>query len=208
MPKPARPLPARLEDLPNVGPRVAADFRRLGIGAPDEIRGRDPYMLYHDLCRATHSLHDPCMLDIAKRLGRKFIGIERDTDYARAADERIAKVRPLDLDAIEAIPSKRNEPRIPFGQILELGILEPGQKLFGPRREVRAEVRADGTLACAGQQASIHRLGAMVQGKAACNGWTYWHFEAEGKLRPIDVLRGEAKRQLGLSGSSSASMGK
>jgi len=59
----AHALPARLEDLPNVGPRVAADFRRLGIGTPDEIRGRDPYMLYHDLCRATHSLHDPCMLD-------------------------------------------------------------------------------------------------------------------------------------------------
>jgi modification methylase len=136
---------------------------------------------------------------VAKRLGRKFIGIERDTDYAEAAEERIAKVRPLDLDAIETMPSKRNEPRIPFGQILELGILEPGQKLFGPRREVRAEVRADGTLAYGGQQASIHRLGALVQGKAACNGWTYWHFEAEGKLKPIDVLRGEAKRQLGLN---------
>ena len=59
----SRPLPPRLEDLPNVGPAVAADFRRLGIGTPDEIRGRDPYMLYHDLCRATHSLHDPCVLD-------------------------------------------------------------------------------------------------------------------------------------------------
>src|SRR5258707_13842693 len=61
---------------------------------------------------------------VAKRLGRKFIGIERDVDYAKAADERIAKVRPLDLDAIEALPSKRSEPRIPFGQILELGIIE------------------------------------------------------------------------------------
>lgn len=137
---------------------------------------------------------------VAKRLGRKFIGIERDTDYAKAADERIAKVRPLDLDAIEAIPSKRNEPRIPFGQILELGILEPGRKLFDPRREVRAEVRADGTLFYAGQQASIHRLGALVQGKSACNGWTFWHYEVEGKLKPIDALRSEAKRQLGLNG--------
>jgi hypothetical protein len=57
------PLPMRLEDLPNVGPAIATDFRRLGIGTPDELRGRDPYMLYHDLCRATHSLHDPCVLD-------------------------------------------------------------------------------------------------------------------------------------------------
>ena len=62
-PAPRRPLPPRLEDLPNVGPAVAADFRRLGIGTPDEIRGRDPYMLYHDLCRATRTLVDPCMLD-------------------------------------------------------------------------------------------------------------------------------------------------
>ncbi|WP_045835068.1 site-specific DNA-methyltransferase [Hyphomicrobium sp. 99] len=136
---------------------------------------------------------------VAKRLGRKFIGIERDLDYATAADERIAKVVPLELEAIETLPSKRNEPRIPFGQILELGIIKPGRKLFGPRREVRAEVRADGTLFYDGQQASIHRLGAIVQGKAACNGWTYWHFEAEGKLKPIDDLRSEAKRQLGLS---------
>jgi modification methylase len=135
---------------------------------------------------------------VAKRLGRKFIGIERDGDYARAAAERIEKVRPLSLDAIETLPSKRSEPRVPFGQILELGIIEPGQKLFDARRKIRAEVRADGTLACAGQQASIHRLGALVQGKAACNGWTYWHFEAEGKLKPIDLLRSEAKRQLGL----------
>ena len=88
---------------------------------------------------------------------------------------------------------------MPFGTIIELGILEPGQKLFDHARKFRAEVRADGTLAHAGNQASIHRLGAIVQGKAACNGWTYWHFEAEGKLKPIDVLREEAKRQLGLS---------
>lgn len=137
---------------------------------------------------------------VAKRLGRKFIGIERDGDYARAARERIEKVRPVDLDAIETLPSKRSEPRIPFGQILELGILEPGRKLFDARREVRAEVRADGTLFYGGQQASIHRLGALVQGKSACNGWTFWHFEAEGKLKPIDALRAEAKRQLGLGG--------
>jgi modification methylase len=64
---------------------------------------------------------------------------------------------------------------------------------------VRAEVKADGSLVHAGNQASIHRLGAIVQGKAACNGWTYWHYEVEGKLKPIDALREQAKRQLGLT---------
>ncbi len=60
-------------------------------------------------------------------------------------------------------------------------------------------MKADGTLTWGGNQGSIHRLGAIAQGKSACNGWTYWHFEADGKLKPIDLLRDEAKRQLGLS---------
>ncbi len=136
---------------------------------------------------------------VAKKLGRRFIGIERDPDYAHAAEARIARVQPNAAGANEALPSKRAEPRVPFGTIIELGILEPGAKLFDLRRRVRAEVKADGTLRHAGNQASIHRLGAIVQGKSACNGWTYWHFEAEGKLKPIDLLREEAKRQLGLT---------
>lgn len=135
---------------------------------------------------------------VAKRLGRRFIGIERDKDYAQAAVERISRVRPLAPTSVEALPSKRAEPRVPFGTIIELGIIAPGQTLFDMRRKIGAEVRADGTLAHRGHQASIHRLGAIVQGKAACNGWTYWHYEVEGRLKPIDALREEAKRHLGL----------
>jgi modification methylase len=136
---------------------------------------------------------------VAKRLGRRYIGIERDRDYAKAAEDRIARVQPLGPSALETARSKRAEPRVPFGTIVEMGLLEPGRTLVDARKRVRAEVKADGTLSCDGNQASIHRLGAMVQGKTACNGWTYWHFEAEGKLKPIDLLREEAKRQLGLS---------
>ena len=135
---------------------------------------------------------------VAKRLGRKFIGIERDPDYARAATERIDRVTTLSPDATETIASKRAEPRVPFGTILELGILEAGSALYDPRRQIRAVVRADGSLAHGANKASIHRLGAIVQGKTACNGWTFWHYETEGKLKPIDALRDEAKRQLGL----------
>jgi modification methylase len=137
---------------------------------------------------------------VAKRLGRRWIGIERDPEYARAASERIERVRPVSPTALETARSKRTEPRVPFGTIVELGILEPGSLLFDERRRVKAEVRADGTLAWQGEQGSIHRLGAAVQGKSACNGWTFWHFEAEGQLKPIDALREMAKRQLGLSG--------
>jgi len=136
---------------------------------------------------------------VARRLGRRWLGIERDPAYAEAAEERIARVRPLPPSALETARSKRSEPRIPFGTIIELGILEPGITLTDERGRVRAEVKADGTLSVAGQQGSIHRLGAHVQGKTACNGWTFWHFEAEGVRKPIDALREEARRQLGLA---------
>jgi modification methylase len=135
---------------------------------------------------------------VAKRLGRRYIGIERDRDYARAAEERITSVTPLAPSALETQRSKRSEPRVPFGAIVELRLLEPGTVLLDARARIRAEVKADGTLAYGGAQGSIHRLGAFVQGKSACNGWTFWHFEADGKLKPIDLLREQAKRQLGL----------
>ncbi len=146
---------------------------------------------------------------VARRLGRHYIGIERDPDYAAAARERIARVRPLAPADLETMRSKRAEPRIPFGAIVELGLLAPGARLTDERGRIRAHVRADGTLALdmradgaraldSGErtQGSIHRLGAAVQGKAACNGWTFWHHEVEGKLRPIDSLREQARRAL------------
>jgi modification methylase len=136
---------------------------------------------------------------VAKRLGRRWLGIERDAAHAEAARERIAKVRPLPPSALETARSKRAEPRVPFGTIVELGILEPGNTLTDERGRIRAEIRADGTLAVAGRQGSIHRLGAEMQGKAACNGWTFWHYETEDGRMPIDVLRAEARRQLGLA---------
>ncbi len=135
---------------------------------------------------------------VAKKLGRAFIGIERDPDYAAAAEERIGKVKPLDDQALETQPSKRSQPRVPFGTIIELGFLKPGSPLFDPHRRIRAEVKADGTLKYQRSQGSIHRMGAEVQGKQACNGWTFWHYERNGKLLPIDALRDKAKLKLGL----------
>jgi modification methylase len=152
---------------------------------------------------------------VAQRLGRRWIGIERDPDYARAARARIARVTPLCPSAVETMRSKRTEPRVPFGAVVELGLLEPGRRLSDERGQIWAEVRADGTLAltgkglgaAAGRQGSIHRLGAEVQGKTACNGWTFWHFEVEGQLRPIDGLREMARRQLGLTGQEMVAAG-
>jgi modification methylase len=139
---------------------------------------------------------------VAHRLGRRWIGIERDPDYVRAATERIGRVKPLATSALETLRPKRAEPRVAFGSIVELGILVPGTRLCDERGKVWAEVRADGTLALAGKgprlAGSIHRLGAEVQGKSACNGWTYWHYEDAGRRKPIDALRTAARIQLGL----------
>lgn len=142
---------------------------------------------------------------VAEKLGRRWIGIERDADYVKAAEERIAKVTPLSTSAVEPIAAKRDEPRVPFGTLIELGILSAGSKLCDERRRVRAEVKADGTLAVPGSRGSIHRMGAFVQGKSACNGWTFWHYDEGGELLPIDTLRERAKAALGLTKLAPAS---
>jgi modification methylase len=148
---------------------------------------------------------------VARRLGRHFIGIERDEGYAAVARERIAAITPLDTRDLLVARAKRDEPRVAFGTIVELGLLPAGTTLMDERRRITARVRADGTLALSGRSAgqpllgppsaeegSIHRLGARVQGLSACNGWTYWHFESAAGLRPIDDLRAAARQQLGL----------
>ena len=139
---------------------------------------------------------------VAQRLGRRWLGIERNPAYAAAALDRIRKVNPHPPSALETMRCKRLEPRVAFGTIIELGMLEPGVTLTDERGRLSAEVKADGTLAVGGRQGSIHRLGAQLQGKSACNGWTFWHYEVEGQRKPIDALRDEARRQLGLSAGS------
>jgi modification methylase len=126
---------------------------------------------------------------VAKRLGRHFIGIERDAGYAALARKRIAGVMRMGEDAIEVTKSKRAEPRIPFGWVVEQGLLPPGSVVMSTTKRHRAKVRADGTLVCADATGSIHRIAAHVQGLDACNGWTFWHYEQNGSLVSIDVLR-------------------
>ncbi|MDE2110716.1 MAG: site-specific DNA-methyltransferase [Alphaproteobacteria bacterium] len=133
---------------------------------------------------------------VARKLGRHFIGIERDKAYAKIARSRIADIEPADKEAIETTKSKRAEPRIPFGWVVERGLLPPGTVLQGTQKRHRAKVRADGTLVCADATGSIHRIGAHVQGLDACNGWTFWQFELNGKLVPIDVLRQRLRADL------------
>ena len=124
---------------------------------------------------------------VARRLGRQFIGIERDPTYAALARKRIAEIAPLAAEDVTPKPSKRSEPRIPFGVLVEAGLLRPGAVLSDPSGRHLARVRADGTLSSSNalgeHRGSIHKVGATVQGAPACNGWTYWHIEVEGARR-------------------------
>ena len=133
---------------------------------------------------------------VAKRLGRRFIGIERDAGYARVAERRLAQIVPGAAEEVAISQGKKAEPRIPFGWVVERGLLPPGTVLTDPSRRHRAKVRADGSLSSASASGSIHRLGAQVQGAAACNGWTFWHLEVEGKLVPIDMFRQQLRAGL------------
>ncbi len=126
---------------------------------------------------------------VAKRLGRHWIGIEREDDYIDVAEERIAAALPLDESAIKTMQADTAPPRVAFGTLIETGYIAPGAKLFDAKRRWFATVRADGSLMSDAGSGSIHKLGATLQGAPACNGWTFWHYEAGDGVKPIDALR-------------------
>ena len=133
---------------------------------------------------------------VARKLGRHFIGIEREDTYVAAALKRIAGIKPLSAAAIETAVPKRLAPRVAFGSLVEMGLIAPGTTLVDERRRHAALVRADGSLASGPHAGSIHRVGALVQGAEACNGWTFWHTELEGRLAPIDTFRADMRAQM------------
>ena len=133
---------------------------------------------------------------VAKRLGRHFVGIEREQAYIDAASERIAAVEPLGKAVLTVMTGKKAEARVAFNVLVETGLVKPGQVLTDARRRWSAIVRADGTVASGGDAGSIHRLGAKVQGLDTCNGWTFWHFDDGKTLRPIDDLRSIVRSDL------------
>ncbi|QEW18109.1 Modification methylase DpnIIB [Marinibacterium anthonyi] len=132
---------------------------------------------------------------VAKMLGRDFIGIEREEAYREVAEKRLARVRRFDREALAVSTGKRQEPRVPFGQLVERGLLAPGEMLQSPRGKI-AKIRADGTLVSENVKGSIHQVGAALEGAPSCNGWTYWSFKREGKSVPIDVLRQQIRSEM------------
>jgi modification methylase len=136
---------------------------------------------------------------MAKKLRRRFIGIEKDAGYVELARERLAAITPpIEMDdSVYVVPEKRNARRIPFGALLENGLLQPGQPLyFGRHGKVVATVLANGEIRHNGTVGSIHAVGRAVQGSPSCNGWEHWFFDdaQTGQRLPINTLREQLRR--------------
>jgi modification methylase len=135
----------------------------------------------------------------AKRLGRRYIGIEREPAYGKAAEKRLAAVEPLAEPALASFVTAREAPRVPFAALIERGLVLPGAQLSDIKRKVKALVRADGAIAFGQSVGSIHRIGALAQGLEACNGWAFWHLETTTGLVSIDALRAEIRAEMGIA---------
>ena len=134
---------------------------------------------------------------VARRLGRDWIGIERESRYIKVARARIDSTLPLDESAMKVMASRRSQPRVAFGALIESGLIAPGTMVMDTKRRWTARVLADATLEHGGQQGSIHKIGASVQDAPSCNGWTFWHIEHEGKTVPLDAIRQQYLAALG-----------
>jgi modification methylase len=126
---------------------------------------------------------------VAARLRRRWIGIEREAKYVSVARERIDATLELDESAMRTMASKKSQPKVPFGALIENGMIEPGAVLTDAKRRWQARVGADASVELAGKLGSIHQIGAAAQGAPSCNGWTFWHVEQAGGLVVLDDLR-------------------
>ncbi|MDY7098440.1 MAG: site-specific DNA-methyltransferase [Pseudomonadota bacterium] len=126
---------------------------------------------------------------VAKRLGREWIGCERESFYRGVAEKRIEKELPLDESALKTMQSKKAAPRVAFGTLVENALIPPGTRVFDKKRRWIATVRADGSLEIDGKMGSIHGLGKELQNAPSCNGWTFWHYEKGGEVLPVDAAR-------------------
>ena len=126
---------------------------------------------------------------VAKKLGRNYFGIEKQKNYFKAAEQRIKNTEPIDNELLDTLKSNRSKPRIPFGSLVELGIIKPGTSIFDSKKKINAKIMVDGSIKYQQTEGSIHKVAAHILGAESCNGWTFWHYQINGSIFPIDNLR-------------------
>ena len=157
-----------------------------------------PEALLHRIILATTNKND-FILDpflgtgttavVAKKLGRRYFGIEKDKNYFIAANERINKTKVIEENYLDALENNKSKPRVPFGSLVELGIIKPGTSIFDQKKKINAKIMVDGSIRHSSVVGSIHKVAAKILGTESCNGWTYWHYNINGSIKPIDNLR-------------------
>ena len=157
-----------------------------------------PEALLHRILLATTNKND-LVLDpflgsgttaaVAKKLGRKYYGIEKEKTYFKAVEQRLKDIKPIEDDFLDTLKNNRSKPRIPFGSLVELGIIKPGTIIFDNKKKINAKIMADGSIKHQQAEGSIHKVAATILGAESCNGWTYWHYNMNGNIVPIDHLR-------------------
>jgi len=126
---------------------------------------------------------------VAKKIGRNYFGIEKEKKYFNVAKQRLKKTIEIEDHYLDTIKNNKSKPRIPFGSLLEMGIIAPGMQIFDPKKKINAKIMVDGSIKCNGSEGSIHKVAAKIIGAESCNGWTYWHYNLDGAFVPIDNLR-------------------
>ena len=122
-------------------------------------------------------------------MGRNYYGIEKEKTYYKAAEQRLKNTKPIEDDYLDTLQNGRSKPRIPFGSLVELGIIKPGTTIFDNKRKISAKIMADGSIKHNQTEGSIHKVAATILGTESCNGWTYWHYNKNGSIHPIKNLR-------------------
>ena len=133
---------------------------------------------------------------VAKKLGRKYFGIEKDLKYFKAASERINSTKIIEDNYLDIIQNTKTKPRVPFGSLIEMGIIKPGTLLFDQNKRFNAKIMIDGSLKYHKTEGSIHKVAAKILGTESCNGWTYWHYQSGSNLKPIDELRNKLRSHI------------
>ena len=126
---------------------------------------------------------------VAKKLRRNFIGIEKNPEYISLAKKRLASTKPLKNNLLELTKSRRELPKVPFGELVEQGVIPPGAVLTDSRGRYKATVKIDGSVKINGLSGSIHQMGAKIQGLPSCNGWDFWHIKNKKKDILLDEVR-------------------
>ena len=164
-----------------------------------------PEALLHRILLATSNKND-LILDpflgsgttatVAKKLGRNYCGIEKEKTYFKAAKQRLKKTEVIEDHFLDTLKNNKSKPRIPFGSLVELGIIKPGTTIFDNKRKISAKIMADGSIKHAQTEGSIHKVAASILGSESCNGWTYWYCKIGTNIVPIDNLRQKFIRQI------------